>query len=229
MASDYDMQFSQGFIDAIIDTVKDTSTSAVEITRNLSSCSLASRPFLPRTGSHMFICSDIVSLNAKKISDIMLYVLRLPLSQLRPGLSPWSRHSQQKPVHWYHPSCGLLPIFPLFILSMFRVTTCRRLLDVLCSYPHQNITQHCLYRIDRFLPLFFLQLHQSGAHGFLHIFGMFYIGNFAAEEQAVNWVTHVLNRRQPSHCDCVSPPSCSVSCPLICYFLRYHSVPFVLR
>ncbi|PBK66714.1 hypothetical protein ARMSODRAFT_1005835 [Armillaria solidipes] len=73
MAPNLNLQLPQELADAIIDTVRETSASSAEAMKNLSSCSLVSRSFLPRTRLYMF--ADIPFLNAenvKRYHDICL-------------------------------------------------------------------------------------------------------------------------------------------------------------
>ncbi|KAK0442647.1 hypothetical protein EV421DRAFT_1808192 [Armillaria borealis] len=54
MTQSLESRFPQELVDAIIDAVRDASPSRSDEVKNLSSCSLVARSFLPRTRSHMF-------------------------------------------------------------------------------------------------------------------------------------------------------------------------------
>ncbi|KAK0216636.1 hypothetical protein EDD85DRAFT_432382 [Armillaria nabsnona] len=54
MTQSLEARFPQELVDAIIDAVRNASPSRSDEVKNLSSCSLVARSFLPRTRSHMF-------------------------------------------------------------------------------------------------------------------------------------------------------------------------------
>ncbi|PBK91941.1 hypothetical protein ARMGADRAFT_1166102 [Armillaria gallica] len=54
MTQSLEARFPQELVDAIIDVVRDSSPSRSDEVKNLSSCSLVARSFLPRTRSHLF-------------------------------------------------------------------------------------------------------------------------------------------------------------------------------